>query len=192
MTAMAVSGDVVASALRELPRYAWTVVRHPHADGDSVVRDVVVGPRGVFVVSSRPGQLDQLVAATQAVAERVAPALPHELVYAVHCAPGQSQSRSTEGVLRCSPDTLVDTLVRRRGVITPDQVIQALLRVDGEVVASLGSGSPVGERALPGAASAAPVSAPVRSSGLRLRELTGLLALALVIAFLTVFALLQR
>ena len=192
MTTMAVTGDVVASALRELPRYAWTVVAHPHADGDSVVRDVVVGPRGVFVLSSRPGPLDQLVAAADAVAELLAPALPHDLVYAVHCAPGQSQSRSAAGVLRCSPDTLVDTLVRRRGVISPDQVIQVLLRVDRDLVGLLGSGRPVGDLAPASAVPVGPVSPHVRSSGPRLRELTWLLALTMVIGFLAVFALLQR
>lgn len=129
---------VVERALAELPVESWRVVntRRVGARGPQV--DVVlVGPPGIFVVGcatskdserSRSKTAVGLASAATDVAALVG--VRRDEVYPVLCLAGDHAADGwSRGVTFCSASNLVETIVFRRSLFTPDEVEQAALEI---------------------------------------------------------------
>jgi hypothetical protein len=129
---------VMERALAELPVDEWRVVdtRRVGARGPQVDM-VLVGPPGVFVVgcatpreNARAQAKLALGLATAAGEVAAVAAVRRDEVYPVLCVAGDDVVDGwTRGVTVCSASNLVETIVFRRSLFTPEEVERVALEI---------------------------------------------------------------
>jgi len=129
---------VMERALAELPVESWQVVDTRRVGGRGPRVDMVlVGPPGIFVVGcatskdserSRAKAAMSLASAADDVAALVG--VRRDEVYPVLCLAGVDAADGwSRGVTTCAASNLVETIVFRRSLFTPDEVERVALEV---------------------------------------------------------------
>jgi hypothetical protein len=133
---------VMERALAELPVESWQVVDTRRMGGRGPRVDMVlVGPPGVFVVGcatvkdserSRAKAAMALATAAEDVAALVG--VRRDEVYPVLCLAGDAVADGwSRGVTTCAPSNLVETIVFRRSLFTPDEVQRVAVEISRSV-----------------------------------------------------------
>jgi len=129
---------VMERALAELPVESWQVVdtrrtgsRNPRADM------VLIGPPGIFVVACATAKDSERARSKAAMALTTAAAdvaalvgVRRDEVYPVLCLAGNAVADGwSRGVTTCAASNLVETIVFRRSLFTPDEVERVAVEI---------------------------------------------------------------
>jgi hypothetical protein len=129
---------VMERALAELPVETWRVVDTRRVGRGARVDMVLVGPPGIFVVGcatanesarSRSKASANLASGADNVASLVG--VRRDEVYPVLCLAGGAVAADgwSRGVTTCAPSNLVETIVFRRNLLTPDEVERVAIEI---------------------------------------------------------------